>query len=976
MAQFQKISNSLNLPEQEEAILEFWDKEKVFEKSLAARAKGQRYVFFEGPPTANAKPGLHHLISRYFKDIFPRFKTMQGCLVERKAGWDTHGLPVEIAIEKKLGLKNKQDIEKYGVAEFNQQAKESVWEYKELWEKFTRRSGYWLDLEHPYITYDPNYVESVWWIIKQIWDKGLLYRGHKVVPYCPRCGTALSSHEVAQGYKEVEDTSIYVKFKLKNDPPVPKASERAGKPKVKDDSHVYVLAWTTTPWTLPGNVALAIDQNIDYVKVKHDKDEIILAKALLEKVFDKAPKIIEEFSGKDLVGKEYEPLFSGSISDTVENFANAFKIQPADFVTTEDGTGVVHIAVMYGEDDYRLGEQVDLPKVHTVSTEGKFLPGVEKWAGKYVKDPEVEQGIIADLEQRGLLFKTLPYKHDYPFCWRCDTALLYYAMNSWFIKMSQLRDKLIANNETVSWTPEHIKEGRFGEWLNEVKDWAVSRDRYWGTPLPLWRNGDDFICVGSFEELKQLAKDPKLVGDEFNPHKPYVDEIVIVKDGKEYTKVPEVIDVWFDSGSMPFAQWHYPFENKERVDKNLSFPADFIAEGIDQTRGWFYTLLAISTLLDKGAPYKHVLVNGHILDKHGKKMSKSKGNMVDPWDIFDRYGSDVLRWHLYTINQPALPKSFDENELKQITRRLVLTLWNTLSFFTTYANLDEWQPSSKSTKPTNLLDRWILARMDETVKTVTERLEGYDMMNAGLAIEKLIDDLSNWYVRRSRKRFWKSEDAADKQQAYQTLYTVLRNAALILAPFMPMFAEMVYGALKNDADPLSVHLADWPKVIEPDNQLLAQMAAARRVVETGHALREQAKIKVRQPLTEMRSNEPDLGSELADLIADELNVKQVRFGLAQNELDTEMTPALEMEGLAREIVRAVQAMRKTSGLELSDRIELFYATDDELVKKTMIEFAEYIQGETLAVEIKEDAKLAKDAVSANGLTFDLGLKKK
>ncbi|MFA5270319.1 MAG: isoleucine--tRNA ligase [Patescibacteria group bacterium] len=976
MAQFQKISNSLNLPEQEEAILKFWDKEKVFEKSLAARARGQRYVFFEGPPTANAKPGLHHLISRYFKDIFPRFKTMQGCLVERKAGWDTHGLPVEIAIEKKLGLKNKQDIEKYGVAEFNQQAKESVWEYKELWEKFTRRSGYWLDLEHPYITYDPNYVESVWWIIKQIWDKGLLYRGHKVVPYCPRCGTALSSHEVAQGYKEVEDTSIYVKFKL------------------KDEKNVYVLAWTTTPWTLPGNVALAVGEKIKYARISpktgpHEGNTYIIALDRVNEVLPpdvgfeitdgKAPQKSEEISivlGKDLIGKAYEPLFPGSISDTVENFKNAFKIYPADFVTTEDGTGVVHTAVMYGEDDYRLGEQVDLPKAHTVSTEGKFLPGVEKWAGKYVKDPEVEQGIIADLEQRGLLFKTLSYKHDYPFCWRCDTALLYYAMNSWFIKMSQLRDKLIANNETVSWTPEHIKEGRFGEWLNEVKDWAVSRDRYWGTPLPLWRNGDDFICVGSFEELKKLAKDPKLVGKEFNPHKPYVDEIVIVKDGKEYTKVPEVIDVWFDSGSMPFAQWHYPFENKERVDKNLSFPADFIAEGIDQTRGWFYTLLAISTLLDKGAPYKHVLVNGHILDKHGKKMSKSKGNMVDPWDIFDRYGSDVLRWHLYTINQPALPKSFDENELKQITRRLVLTLWNTLSFFTTYANLDEWQPSNKPAKPTNLLDRWILARMNETVQSVTERLEDYDMMNAGLSIEKLIDDLSNWYVRRSRKRFWKSEDAADKLQAYQTLYTVLRATALILAPFMPMFAEMVYGALKSDADPLSVHLADWPKVTDPDSGLLTQMAAARRVVETGHSLREQAKIKVRQPLTEMRSSEPDLGPELSELIADELNVKQVKFGLAKNELDIQITPALEMEGIAREIVRAVQALRKNSGLELSDRIELFYATTDELIKKTMIEFAEYIQGETLAVEIKEDAKLAKDSVSANGLTFKLGLKKK
>jgi len=957
MGQFRKISPDLELPRQEEEVLAFWDKEKIFAKSLAARAKGKRYVFFEGPPTANAKPGLHHLITRYFKDLFPRFKTMQGFLVERKAGWDTHGLPVEIAIEKKLGLTNKQGIERYGVAEFNKQAKDSVWEYKKAWEEVTRRSAFWLDLEHPYITYDPNYVESVWWIIKQIWDKGLLYRGHKVIHYCPRCGTALSSHEVAQGYKEVEDISVYVKFKLKNE---------------KD---VYVLAWTTTPWTLPGNVALAIDPKIKYVRAKHGEEEVVLAKALLPKIFDKAPKIVAEFSGKDLIGKEYEPLFPGSISDTVENFKNAFKIYPADFVTTEEGTGVVHTAVMYGEDDYRLGEQVNLPKVHTVSTEGKFLPGVEKWAGKSVKDPEVERGIVADLEKRGLLLKTVPYRHEYPFCWRCDTALLYYAMHSWFIKMSQLRDKLIANNETINWVPAHIKEGRFGEWLREIKDWAISRDRYWGTPLPLWRNADDYICVGSFAELKKLAKDPNLVNSTFDPHKPYVDEVILVKDGKEYHRVPEVIDVWFDSGSMPFAQWHYPFENTDRIDKKLSFPADFISEAIDQTRGWFYTLLAISTLLDKGAPYKNVIVLGHVLDKHGKKMSKSKGNVVDPWDVFDKYGSDVLRWHLYTINQPSLPKNFDEDELKQVTRRFVLTLWNTLLFFTTYANLDGWKPSTQATQSKNILDRWILARVDGVTKTITERLEDYDVMSAALAIEKLVDDTSNWYVRRSRKRFWKSEDSGDKKQAYQTLYTTLRSTAVLLAPFMPMLAEATYQALKSDANPLSVHLENWPAGAEPDAQLLAQMEVARRVVEVGHALRERAKVKVRQPLAKMQTTEKDLGKELADLITDELNVKQVKFGAQEDKLDTDITPALATEGLAREIVRAVQAMRKDSGLELSDRIGLFYATDDELIKKTLIEWSDYIQGETLAVSVSEDAKLAKTLIKINDRPLKLGLKK-
>lgn len=954
MPKFKDIDSKLDLVKSELEVLEFWDKEKIFAKSLELRNKSKRFVFFEGPPTANGKPGIHHLIARYFKDLWPRFKTMQGFLVERKAGWDTHGLPVEIGVEKELGLKNKNDIEKYGIAKFNEKAKESVWRYKELWEKFTKRSGFWLDLDNPYYSHDPKYIESLWWIIKQAWNKKLLYQGHKVVPYCTRCGTALSSHEVAQGYKEVEEDSVYIKFKLKN------------------EKNTYVLTWTTTPWTLPGNVALAVGEDIDYAKVEFNGEKLILAKDLIEKVLGEDIKILEKIKGKDLINKEYESLFP----EAIKTNNKAWYIVPADFVTTKEGTGIVHTAVMYGEDDYQLGDKFKLPKIHTVSLEGKFLPSVKKWAGKYVKDPKVEKEIIADLKKRGLLLKEFAYKHDYPFCWRCKSPLLYYAMDSWFIAMSKLQNKLLANNKTINWIPEHLQEGRFGEWLRGIKDWAVSRNRYWGTPIPIWESKDkDIICIESFKELRSLAKDPSMISDDFDPHKPKVDEIILIKDGKEYKRIPDVMDTWFDSGSMPFAQWHYPFENKDRIDKGLSFPADFISEAVDQTRGWFYTLLAVSTLLDKGAPYKNVISLGHILDKDGKKMSKSKSNMVDPWMIFEKHGSDVTRWYFYTVNQPGLPKNFDEDILKQVTRRFILTLWNTLSFFITYANLDNFKPDDEEPKSKNILDKWITNRLNQTIANVTESLENYNVTIATSTIEELVDDLSNWYIRRSRKRFWKSEDDSDKQQAYKTLYWVLKNISLLLAPFMPMFSESIYSLLKLDSDPISVHLANWPKSNKLDIALLKDMKTVRKIAERGHNLREDAKIKVRQPLNKIMVKDKLLDKDLSTLIKDELNIKEIKFGAKVDSLDTKLTPSLEMEGLAREIVRAVQALRKNSGLEISDRIKLYYTSLDSLISKTFKKYADYIKNEVLATEIIDSKSEASEEIKANNKVLNIGLKK-
>lgn len=955
---FKKVEPIVNFPKQEEEILSFWDKEKIFEASLELRKNADRFVFFEGPPSANGRPGLHHAVSRYVKDVYARYKTMRGFLVERKAGWDTHGLPVEIAVEKKLGLTNKADIEKYGVEKFNAQARESVWEYKELWEEFTRRSGYWLDLSDPYITYDAKYIESVWWALKEIWNKGWIYQGYRVGPRCPRCETALASHEVAQGYKEVEETSVFVKFKVKATSHKPLATS----------GDTYILAWTTTPWTLPGNVALAVNPKFEYVAVEVDGQKLILASDLVEKVIGEDKPAVEKYAGKDLVNLEYEPLFAGAITTDKK----AWYVVPADFVTMDDGTGVVHTAVMYGEDDYQLGKKFDLPEVHTVLPNGKFAPSVTKWAGKFVKNKEVEKEIVADLASRGLLFKEMAYSHDYPFCWRCDTPLLYYAADAWFIQVTAVKDKLIANNETINWVPSHLKDGRFGEWLKEIKDWGISRERYWGTPLPIWMSEDkETICVGSFEELKKLAKNPEQIGDNFDPHKPFVDDIVIEKDGKEFRRVPEVLDVWFDSGAMPYAQWHYPFENKDRVDKGLSFPADFIAEGIDQTRGWFYTLLAVATLLGKKSPYKNVVVNGHVLDKAGKKMSKSKGNVVEPQALFENYGSDATRWYLLTINQIGLPKNFDENDLKQVIRKLMLTLWNTYSFFVTYANIDGFVPTGDDKlKPKNILDQWIWARRNQLVETVSKSLDEYDAMQACLAMEAFMDDLSNWYVRRSRRRFWKGEYDTDKQQAYTVLYSVLNDFVKMLAPFMPFLSEAIYGNLRVSEWPASVHLTDWPKASTVDLGKIAEMSMVRELIEIGLNQREQAGIKVRQPLTKF-SVKTKLDSEYLEILKDELNVKEIVVG-DENQLDTTITPELALEGNAREIVRAIQILRKNGGMEITDRIKLSWSSTDEEIKQTFERFGDYIKNEVLADDMKEGSG---EAHKINGFMVELRVEK-
>lgn len=970
---YKEVSSRVNFANQEEEILSLWEKKKIFEKSLKLRESAERFVFFEGPPSANGRPALHHLISRYLKDVYARYKTMQGFLVERKAGWDTHGLPVEIAVEKKLGLKSKFDIEKYGVEKFNEQARESVWEYKELWEKFTKRSGYWLDMDEPYITYDAKYVESIWWAIKEIWDKGLIYQGYRVGPRCPRCETSLASHEVAQGYREVEDISVFVKFK------------------VKGKKNTFILAWTTTPWTLPGNVALAVGKKIEYVKirvfVKRDQsnqpiyENLILAKSIYEDAKDnkhplyglhtefashkpegapaiQANYVVKEMKGKDLVGLKYEPLFEGAIPADTENIENAFKVYEADFVTTEDGTGVVHTAVMYGEDDFALGKKYNLPEVHTVLPDGKFAPSVKKWAGKFVKNKEVEKEIVADLQERGLLFKEMLYKHDYPHCWRCGTPLLYYAADSWFIKVTAVKKDMIANNQTINWVPSHLKDGRFGDWLKEIKDWSISRERYWGTPLPIWievnppAGGGEMLCIGSFEELKSMAKNPEKVGDDFDPHLPFVDEIVVVKDNKEYKRVPEVMDVWFDSGAMPFAQWHYPFENRERIDKGLSFPADFIAEGVDQTRGWFYTLLAVSTLLGKGAPYKNVVVNGHIMDKSGKKMSKSKGNVVEPQALFETYGSDATRWYLLSMSQIGLPKSFDEQGVKQVARRFMLTLWNTYSFFITYANIDKFD-SLKADKlaPKNILDKWILARKNQLVESMSKSLDEYDAMQACQSMELFVDDLSNWYVRRSRRRFWKGENDSDKQQAYLTLYTVIKDVTKLLTPLMPFLSEAIYQNLKTKEDAESVHLADWPvctKATPGSADVLSQMEITRKMVMVGLNQREEAGIKVRQPLATFSTTAKDLSADLKQVIAEELNVKEIKLGAKTNKLDTKITDELASEGLAREIVRAIQIKRKEKNFAIEDRIQIVWESGNEEIRMAMDKWESYIKSEVLA----------------------------
>jgi len=883
---FQDVSARVDFPALDARILEFWKEHGIFEKSLEGRDDAPIFVFYEGPPTANGRPGAHHVISRIFKDLFPRYKTMRGYRVPRKAGWDTHGLPVELEVERRLGIDGKGQIEAYGVAEFNQLCRESVTTYLEEWERFTERIGFWVDLDDAYYTFTNEYIESVWWLLRQIWDKDLLYQGHKVVPYCPRCGTAISSHEVAQGYKDVTEDSIYVRFPLTAEAAARVAGESSadsqGEPKP-----VSLAVWTTTPWTLISNVGAAVHPDVTYALVESRGERFVLARDLVEKVLGKKAEVLREFAGAELLGLDYEAPFGFMAADKRAHF-----VIGGDYVTTTDGTGIVHIAPAFGEEDMRVGMENDLPVVNAVDTEGKFIAEVTPWAGVFVKD--ADPAITADLKQRGLLLGVEPYEHSYPFCWRCDTALLYYAKATWYVRTTAMKDELIAANEDVVWHPEHIKNGRFGEWLAGNVDWALSRDRYWGTPLPIWRCEDGHThCIGSVEELRKMAAGP--VPAELELHRPYVDDVVLTcpECGGEMRRAPEVIDAWFDSGSMPFAQWHYPFENVDVFKER--FPADFIAEAIDQTRGWFYSLLAIATLIEGRSSYKRVLCLGHILDGEGQKMSKSKGNVVHPDDILDHQGADAFRWFMFSSQQPWSPRRFSAEMVDEVVRKFLLTLWNTYSFFTLYANIDRFDPTAQESpvEERPLIDRWLVGELNTLVQDVTAGLEAYDATGTARAIQQFVDDLSNWYVRRSRRRFWKSESDADKLAAYHTLHEALVTVTKLLAPFTPFVAEELYQNLVRSVDasaPESVHLCAWPVVDDDaiDAGVSFDMAAARRVVELGRAARNGAAVKTRQPLAEVVLALPEAEAQaverLRDVVLDELNVKDLRFVGGEEEL--------------------------------------------------------------------------------------------
>lgn len=862
---FKPVSSKLNVTAMEDAVLKFWKQREIFKKTVEQRQGAPEYVFYEGPPTANGKPGVHHVLARVFKDMFPRYKIMRGFHVSRRGGWDTHGLPVEIEVEKQLGFTNKQQIEAYGIDKFNELCRKSVFTYIQDWEKLTDRIAFWVDLEDAYVTYTNDYIESVWWILKQFWDKDLLYKGYKVVPYCPRCGTPLSDHEVALGYDEATDPSVFVRMPL------------VGKP---DTS---LLVWTTTPWTLPGNVAVVAHPDVDYVTVERDnegtKEKLILAKALVEKVFGaEEVKVVETFKGKKLNGVKYQPLYTFLPVDKP-----AYYVVMGDYVTTEDGTGLVHTAPAFGQEDMETGKKYGLPVLMTVLPDGAFIPEVTPWRGVFVKT--ADPMIIEDLRARGLLLKSEQYTHTYPFCWRCSTPLLYYARESWYIRTSAFRDRLVELNNTIHWVPEHTKEGRFGNWLSNNIDWALSRERYWGTPLPIWecesckhREG-----IGSVAELSEKAGRDL---SELDLHRPYVDQVHwnCSQCGGKMSRVPDLIDVWFDSGSMPVAQWHYPFENKDKFE--AQFPADYICEAVDQTRGWFYSLHAISTLLFNEVSFKNVLSLGHIQDGQGRKMSKSLGNIVQPWDVLALHGADALRWYLYTATPPGVERRFSSDLVGEVIRSFTLTLWNVYSFFVTYANLDK---PTVTTRPiaTGDLDRWLLSELNVLVRDVTEAYENYDVPNATRPIDAFVEKLSTWYLRRSRRRFWKSESDSDKQAAYSTLYTALVTISKLLAPAMPFLADELYQNLVRSVDestPESVHLAAWPEVMPEmiDESLNRDMALVMKLVSLGHSARQKANRKVRQPLSEVafsvgNTTERRAVENYTDLFMDELNVKHVRL---------------------------------------------------------------------------------------------------
>ncbi len=991
---FKPVNSRVNLPEMEQNILKLWQEKKVFEKSVTGREGSPRFVLYEGPPTANASPGIHHVMPRVLKDIIPRYKTMKGYYAPRIGGWDTHGLPVELEVEKQLGFSGKEQIEEYGIERFNALCRQNVFSYIKEWEHITDRIGFWVDLEHAYVTLNNDYIESVWWAIKQMWDRGLVYQGYKVTPHCPRCGTSLSSHEVAQGYQDnIEDPSVYIKFKI-----IPsslkgsKARDQLRQLVTASGKPAYLLAWTTTPWTLPGNTALAVAAEAEYVVVELEKEYLVLANARLgPSGLGEAP-VVTRVMGRDLVGLKYEPLFNpadfgipvtrmGTPEKTRKRRSSSYPVITGDFVSMEDGTGIVHIAPAYGEVDYQAGQENGLDFVHMVDLQGKII-GQYPFSGRFVKD--ADPLVLDDLKARGLLFSSGTIRHTYPFCWRCEAPLLYYAKQTWYIQTTAVKERLIAGNSEINWYPEHIKYGRFGDWLENNVDWAFSRERYWGTPLPVWRcqSCGEFDCVGGMGELKGK---PGFSGlrEPLDLHRPFVDDMTYncPKCGGQMRRAPEVIDCWFDSGAMPIAQYHYPFENSTLLEDGR-FPADYICEAIDQTRGWFYSLHAISTLLFGRPSYRNVICHGHILDARGEKMSKTKGNMVNPWDIIDKYGADALRWYIYIAVPMGSSIRFEESAIAEISRRLLMTLWNVYSFFVTYANIDNYVPDPKQVSPAESeLDRWILSELNQLIKDVDTALENYDPRGGAWQITGFVDSLSNWYVRRSRRRFWKSENDADKLSAYNTLYQCLVTLAKLMAPFTPFLADELYQNLVLTAfpdAPESVHLADFPVADESqiDQQLSADIQLAVRVASLGRAARSQAGIKVRQPLAEVvvRVNsmrEKEGLERVKSQVLDELNVKDLKLIADMDTLDkgsysitsegnywvavpTRPSPELEAEGMAREVVHRLQTMRRSAGFEIADHIVVYYQGDD-YVRKVMTEFADYIKQETLAEQLLERA---------------------
>ncbi len=1017
---FREVDVKSSANEREEQILRQWLAKDLIRRSVTEREGAPKFIFYEGPPTANGKPGIHHVLARTIKDTVCRYKTMQGYQVKRKAGWDTHGLPVEIEVEKKLGLSSKQGIEEYGIEAFNQECRQSVFTYEKEWRRMTERIGYWIDLDAPYITLDNNYIETVWWILKKYFEAGLIYEGHKIMPYCSRCGTPLASHEVSQGYKDETINSIYVRMKVVG---------REGE---------YFLVWTTTPWTLPSNVALAINPDFTYVKARRPEDErlYILVKERVQSVLGKEAEIVEEFKGEKLLNMEYEQLLP-----FIKTKGSAFHVYGADFVSTQEGTGIVHIAPAFGEDDYRLGREHNLPVLQPVDIEGKFTAEISPWAGRFVKD--ADNDITDYLKTEGLLFSKERITHSYPYCWRCDTPLLYYARKSWYIEVTKYKDKLIANNAKIKWYPEHVGKGRFGNWLENVIDWSLSRDRYWGTPLNIWKceTCGRLTSIGSRQELAERAietVDPETI----ELHRPYIDQVHLrCTCGGRMSRTPEVIDCWFDSGSMPYAQWHYPFEHKE--DFETLFPADFICEGIDQTRGWFYSLLSISAFLFDQPAYKSVLVNDLVLDKNGQKMSKSRGNAVEPWQVIEKYGADATRWYLLAVSPPWTPTRFDEDGLKEVFSKFFGTILNVYSFFTLYANIDGADPEvyELPVSEREEIDRWIISRLNSITKQIRKEMEAYDLTKAVRAIQNfVVDDVSNWYVRRTRERFWAPEMDTNKQAVYRTLWEVLVTVAKLMSPFAPFLAEDIYQNLvRGERKKASVHLEFYPQADENliNQDLEEHMGLVIELVSLGRAARNKVQIKVRQPLDSIRIDQKnqEMLKPMEELVKEELNVKSLLYvadpdeyvaytikpnfpvlgpkygklmkgigrALAQGKaatlvktlrqeqkisltvdgtlielteedleirtgekpgfavefdrdhyviLDTNLTPDLIQEGLAREIVSKVQNMRKNARFELTDRIKISYSAGAE-VSTAINAFQDYILDETLAVSIDQ-----------------------